>query len=177
MTAPHDSPTRQTRPRLCLIVAQAANRAIGKDNQMPWHLPEDLQYFKRVTMGKPIIMGRKTFESIGRPLPGRTNIVITRQKDWQANGVQAAGSLAAAIELAATEAPEEIMVIGGAQIYQESLPLADRIYLTQIHESFDGDAFFPPLDGTWKEMSCETRLSESCEIRYSFLIVDRVTNR
>lgn len=159
MTAPDAALTPPSRPRLCLIVAQAENRAIGKDNQMPWHLPEDLQYFKRVTLGKPVIMGRKTFESIGRALPGRTNIVITRQTDWQATGVTAATSLEAAIEMAASEAPEEIMIIGGAQIYQESLPLAERVYLTQIHAGFDGDAFFPELDDGWQETSRTDRKS------------------
>lgn len=177
MAALHDPSAPAARPRLCLIVAQGENRAIGKDNRMPWHLPEDLQHFKRVTMGKPIIMGRKTFESIGRPLPGRTNIVITRQKDWQAEGVQAVASLEAAIERAAAEAPEEIMVIGGAQIYQASLPLAERVYLTQVHETFEGDAFFPELDDSWKEIKRVTEVSQSCGIRYSFLLVDRVTNR
>lgn len=183
MTAPSQtvsslSPARPpAHARLSLIVAQAENRAIGKENQMPWHLPEDLRYFKHVTMGKPVIMGRKTFESIGRPLPGRTNIVITRQTDWQANGVTAVTSLEAAIEQAASAAPEEIMIIGGAQIYRESLPLAERIYLTQIHESFEGDAFFPALDDSWRETSNTAGESASCGIRYSFLILDRVTKR
>ena len=164
-------------PRVCLIVAQATNRAIGKDNEMPWHLPEDLQYFKRMTLGKPIIMGRKTFESIGRPLPGRTNIVITRQTNWRANGAEGVASLDAALALAAQELPEEIMIIGGAQIYEASLPLADRIYLTQVHKTFAGDAFFPELDDSWQEKSCTTGASESSGIGYSFLIMDRVTNR
>lgn len=177
MTPPSDSSAQQSRPRLCLIVAQAENRAIGKDNQMPWHLPEDLQYFKRVTMGKPVIMGRKTFESIGRALPGRTNIVVTRQTDWHANGVQTVASLEAAIDLATAASTDEIMIIGGAQIYRAALPLVERIYLTQVHDSFDGDAFFPQLGPEWAETSRVTEVSQSCGIRYSFLIVDRVTNR
>ncbi|WP_439134606.1 dihydrofolate reductase [Pseudomaricurvus sp.] len=167
----------QSQPRLALIVAQAENRVIGLDNKMPWHLPEDLQYFKRVTLGKPIIMGRKTFESIGRPLPGRTNIVITRQKDWQADGVEVVSSLEVAIERAAEESPEEVMVIGGAQIYEAGLPLADRVYLTQIHQTFEGDTWFPELGAGWYEKNCESGLSGNSGISYSFLTYDRVTNR
>lgn len=167
----------QPRPRLALIVAQAENRVIGLNNEMPWHLPEDLQYFKRVTLGEPIIMGRKTFESIGRPLPGRTNIVITRQTDWCADGAQVVASLEAAIECATQESPEEIMVIGGAQIYEASLPLVDRVYLTQIHQSFEGDAFFPELGDEWYVKNCETGLSGNSGISYSFLTFERVTNR
>lgn len=167
----------QSRPRLALIVAQAENRVIGLNNEMPWHLPEDLQYFKQVTLGKPIIMGRKTFESIGRPLPGRTNIVITRQTDWRADGAEVVGSLDEAIKKASQEKPEEIMVIGGAQIYEASLPLADRVYLTQVHQAFEGDTCFPELGEGWYEKNCETGLSRNSEISYSFLTLERVTNR
>jgi dihydrofolate reductase len=130
---------------LALIAARARNGVIGLDNRMPWHLPEDLAYFKRVTLGKPVVMGRKTFESIGRPLPGRLNIVVTRNPDWQAAGVQVAHSLDAALALAAAAAPEEIMLIGGAELYRQALPQADVLYLTEIDAEFAGDAFFPEV--------------------------------
>ena len=133
-------------PPLALIAARARNGVIGLDNRMPWHLPEDLAYFKRVTLGKPVVMGRKTFESIGRPLPGRLNIVVTRNPDWQAAGVQVAHSLDAALALAAAAAPEEIMLIGGAELYRQALPQADVLYLTEIDAEFAGDAFFPEVD-------------------------------
>jgi dihydrofolate reductase len=162
-------------PRIALIAAQAENRVIGLDNQMPWHLPEDLQYFKKVTLGKPVIMGRKTFESIGRPLPGRTNIVVTRQAQWQAAGVVTAQTLEAAFELAAAEKPDELMVIGGAQIYAETLPLAQRIYLTQINKTFEGDAWFPELGAEWKQLSRQDGHSEKQALGYSFLTFERVT--
>ncbi|MGH1372447.1 MAG: dihydrofolate reductase [Cellvibrionaceae bacterium] len=164
-----------SRPRIALIAAQAENRVIGLNNKMPWHLPEDLQYFKKVTLGKPVVMGRKTFESIGRPLPGRTNIVITRQSDWRADGVVAASGLDQALGLAEQESPDELMVIGGAQIYAEALPLAQRIYLTQIHKKIDGDAWFPALDDQWEQVSRQDGHSEKQDLGYSFLTFDRVT--
>lgn len=164
-----------SRPRIALIAAQAENHVIGLDNQMPWHLPEDLQYFKKVTLGKPVIMGRKTFESIGRPLPGRTNIVITRQSNWSSEGVSVASSLDAALELAEKESPDELMVIGGAQIYAEALPSAQRIYLTQIHKVIDGDAWFPALEDDWRQVSRQDGHSEKQNLGYSFLTFDRVT--
>jgi Dihydrofolate reductase len=127
---------------ISLIVAMAKNRVIGRGNQMPWHLPADLRHFKNVTFGKPVIMGRKTFESIGRPLPGRRNIVISRNSDWQADGVERVESLQAALERVNKEA--EVMIIGGGQLYQEALPLADRLYLTQIELTVDdADTWFP----------------------------------
>ncbi len=167
-------------PRIALIAAQASNRVIGRDNSMPWHLPEDLSYFKRVTMGKPVVMGRKTFESIGRPLPGRLNIVITRQKDWSAaTGMMVVHSVDEALELAvgygAENGLDEVMVIGGAQIYERALPLAERVYLTQIQQSFDGDAVFPPLGDEWRQVACEDCESAHSGLKYSFLIFDRVT--
>lgn len=164
-----------SRPRIALIAAQAENRVIGLDNQMPWHLPEDLQYFKKVTLGKPVIMGRKTFESIGRPLPGRTNIVITRQSDWSCEGVLVASGLEVALGLAEEESPDELMVIGGAQIYAEALPSAQRIYLTQIHKTIDGDAWFPSLGDDWRQVSRQDGHSEKQDLGYSFLTFDRVT--
>lgn len=139
---------------LSIIVAVSKNHAIGKDNQLPWHLPADLQYFKRVTMGKPIIMGRKTYESIGRPLPGRLNIVVSRQLSWSATGVEVVSSLAAAVALAEQHEAAEVMLIGGAQMYKAGLELADTLYLTKVDVEVDGDAFFPPIDNqSWVEVS------------------------
>ena len=126
---------------ISLIVAHDEQYVIGKDNAMPWHLPGDLQYFKEQTMGKPVIMGRKTFESIGRPLPGRRNIIITRNCDYAADGIETVGSLEEALALTA-DASEQ-MVIGGQQIFTEALPLADRLYITHIDTTFEGDTFFP----------------------------------
>jgi dihydrofolate reductase len=126
---------------LSLIAAVARNSAIGKDNALLWRLPEDLQFFKRTTMGCPVIMGRKTYESIGRPLPGRRNIVVSRNADWHANGVDTASSLHAALALVPDA--DKVFVIGGAQIYAEALPLVDEIVLTEIDQDFDADAYFP----------------------------------
>ncbi|OCS88686.1 dihydrofolate reductase [Caryophanon tenue] len=130
---------------ISLIVAHDEQYVIGKDNDMPWHLPGDLQYFKAQTMGKPVIMGRKTFESIGRPLPGRRNIVITRNRDYSAEGIEVVYSLAEALALT-NDAPEQ-MVIGGQQIFTEALPLATRLYITHIDTTFEGDTFFPRYPG------------------------------
>ena len=129
---------------LSLIAAVARNGAIGKDNALLWRLSEDLQFFKRTTMGCPVIMGRKTYESIGRPLPGRRNIVISRNADWHANGVDTAASLQAALALVSDA--DKAFVIGGAQIYAEALPLVQEIVLTEINKDFDADAFFPTWD-------------------------------
>lgn len=142
---------------LALIAAQAKNRCIGRDNQMPWHLPEDLRYFKAQTLGKPIIMGRNTYLSLGRPLPGRLNIVLTRDTGFTAEGIRVVHTLEQAIALATSDAKEkgveELMIIGGAQLYQQALPLADRIYLTELADSFAGDTFFPELDpAQWREI-------------------------
>jgi dihydrofolate reductase len=128
--------------RINLIAAVASNGVIGGGNALLWRLPEDLKRFKQLTLGSPIIMGRKTFESIGRPLPGRRNIVVTRNAAWTADGVQACSSLDAA--LAAATGAEEVFVIGGAEIYALALPRADRLLLTELHQAFEGDAFFPP---------------------------------
>ena len=164
--------------RLCLIVAVSRNGVIGRDNQLPWHLPEDLKFFKTVTMGKPILMGRKTFESIGRPLPGRTNIVITRDPDWHSLGVEVAGSLEAALQLGekacSAVGEEEVMVIGGEQIYRMTLPAADRLYLTQVDADVEGDAYFPEVDfGQWQQIS--EQLPELTDTHpYRFLQLDRI---
>lgn len=142
------------------MVACAANGCIGRDNKLPWYLPEDLKYFKRITFGKPIIMGRNTWESLKGPLPGRTNIVITRQADYQAEGARVVGSLAEACRLAehiaVVDGSDEVIVIGGAQIYAAALPEADRIYITEVHADVEGDTFFPAYDRSqWQEMGRE----------------------
>lgn len=165
--------------KLALIVAMAQNRVIGINNKMPWYLPNDLKYFKAVTMGKPVIMGRKTHESIGRPLPGRTNIVITRDDSFQAEGCKIVHSLAEAIELAESicliDGGDEVIVMGGAQIYGLALADADRLYLTEVHAEVEGDAFFPELDKQfWQEVAREDYKAEGPNpYDYSFLALDR----
>ncbi len=165
--------------RLAIIVAQAENRVIGINNKLPWHLPEDLRYFKQVTMSKPIIMGRKTYESIGRPLPGRTNIVISRQASYAPVGVKVVPSLESAIELAenvcAIDGAEEAIVIGGAQIYEQALIHADRLYLTQVHSNAEGDAWFPVIAmEQWREIRREDfTAKEPNPYDYSFIILDK----
>ena len=140
---------------LSLIVAMDEDRTIGKDGGMPWHLPADLKHFKRTTLGKPVIMGRRTFESIGRPLPDRRNIVLTRG-GFQAEGVETANSLEEALEM--TETAEETVIIGGADVFERALPKADRIYLTRVHGHFEGDTHFPPFDhNDWEVASVENR--------------------
>ena len=130
---------------LSLLVAAAENNVIGKDNKLPWHLPNDLKYFKNLTWGMPILMGRKTFESIGKALPGRKSIVITRNNDWQREGVEVVHSIEEAIQKAEGYGVKEIFVIGGAEIFKTALPDANRIYLTRIHHNFDGDVYFPQV--------------------------------
>ncbi|MDH3275461.1 MAG: type 3 dihydrofolate reductase [Gammaproteobacteria bacterium] len=140
---------------ISLIVAVSTNNVIGADGDLPWRLSDDLKRFKAVTMGKPIVMGRKTYESIGRPLPGRQNIVITRQNKFTADGCDVVQSIEEAVEVAG--GADEIMVIGGSQIYSAFLPLADRIYLTRVHTEVDGDAFFPAVDeAEWRELASES---------------------
>ena len=135
--------------RLSIIVAMANNGVIGRDGGLPWHISEDLKRFKRITMGNPILMGRKTYDSIGRPLPGRQSIVISRQTDWRAEGVTAVTSLDAA--LAACGDAEEAFVIGGAEIYRLALPLAGRLYLTRVEADVDGDVRLPEIAWTdWR---------------------------
>lgn len=130
---------------LSLLVAADENNVIGKDNKLPWHLPNDLKYFKNLTWGMPILMGRKTFESIGKALPGRKSIVITRNNDWQHQDVDVVHSIKEAIEKAKDYDVKEIFVIGGAEIFQTSFDQANRIYITRIHHQFDGDVFFPEI--------------------------------
>ncbi|WP_295547584.1 dihydrofolate reductase [uncultured Pseudacidovorax sp.] len=161
--------------RLNLIYARAANGVIGKDNALPWHLPEDMAHFRTQTRGCPVIMGRRTWDSLPprfRPLPGRTNIVVTRQADWQAEGAVRAGSLAEAIA-AAGDAPE-LWVIGGAQLYAEAAPLARRAVVTEIDRDFEGDAFAPVLDAGWRETARETHTSAAPEaLPFAFVIYER----
>lgn len=140
---------------LSIAVAVAENGVIGRDNALPWHLPDDLKWFKRVTLGKPVIMGRRTFESIGRPLPGRPNIVVTTTPGWSAAGVRAATSLDAALTIAGEVKGEagEIVVIGGARLFAEALERADLLYLTEVHLRPQGDVTFPPFDhAAWVEV-------------------------
>lgn len=159
---------------LSLIAAVARNGAIGKDNALLWRLPEDLQFFKRTTMGCPVIMGRKTYESIGRPLPGRRNIVITRNPQWTAPGIETALSLDAAQALVTDAA--KVFVIGGAQIYEQALALADEIALTEVDKDFEGDAFFPPWDRTaFRETSRESHHSPAPnDFNYAFVTYQRL---
>jgi dihydrofolate reductase len=165
--------------KISLIVAMATNRVIGKDNGLIWHLPNDLRFFKTKTMGKPMIMGRNTFDSIGKPLPGRTNIVITRDTQYAPEGVVVTHSLEEALTLARTIAEKdnvsEIMIIGGAQIYEQSCALADRLYVTQVHAVLEGDAFFPEIDQTqWREVEREDfKRCEKNPFDYSFVILDK----
>ena len=140
---------------IALVVAMAENRVIIKENKLIWHLPADLKHFKNLTTGHPIIMGRKTFESIGKPLPNRTNIIITRQTDFEAEGCLVAHSLSEALMMA-QQMDSDIFVIGGAEIYKQAMFLADTIYLTEVHYKFEGDTFFPEIDSVlWEETSRE----------------------
>jgi len=158
--------------QLTLVVAMDAKRGIGIDNKLPWHLPEDLAHFKRVTLGQPIIMGRKTFDSIGRPLPGRRNIVVTRNRDWHHEGVDAVGSLEEAIALAG-DAPASI--IGGAQIFSEALEFADRMIVTHIEREYHCDTFFPEIDpGKWTATAREPQHSQAQDLDFSFVTYERI---
>lgn len=165
-----------TRPKISAIAAMSLNRVIGDDNQLPWHLPADLKHFKTLTSGHPILMGRKTYESIGRPLPNRTNIIITRNSDYNAPGCTVVQSIQQAMELAATLNSNEIFIIGGAEVYKQLLPHIERIYLTIVQETFGGDAFFPELNETeWKESNREDHnADENNEYAYTFVVMDKV---
>jgi len=145
-------------PELSVIAAIARNGTIGRDNTLPWHLPEDLKHFKALTMGHHIIMGRKTYESLGRLLPGRTTVVVSRNQDYAVSGAKVVSSLQQAIQACAGD--EEIFVIGGAELYREALPMAGRLYLTEIDEDFDGDAYFPEYPkSAWSEIARECHVS------------------
>lgn len=139
--------------KICAIVAIAANGGIGKNNQLLWHQPADLKFFKQTTSGFPIIMGRKTYESIGRPLPGRKNIVITRQQDWQVAGVFVVHSLQEALKLAHDDNPEKVFITGGAEIYQQALPQTQELYITVVDTSVEADTFFPEWNkNDWQQV-------------------------
>jgi dihydrofolate reductase len=158
---------------LNLIFARAANGVIGHNNALPWHLPEDMAHFKRTTLGCPVIMGRKTWDSLParfRPLPGRLNIVVTRQPDWQADGAQRADSIAQAMTLC--PADSTAWVIGGAEIYALALPLAERAVVTEIDKDFEGDAFAPVFGPEWKEMNREQQVSSN-GLGFSFVTYGR----
>lgn len=159
--------------KISLIFAKSSNGVIGKDNTLPWHLSADLKRFKKITTGNSILMGRKTYESIGRPLPKRKNVVITRQKDFEAKGCVVVNSLEQAIESCKGE--EEIFVIGGSEIYKQAMKFADRIHLTEIHESFKGDAFAPEFDSeNWQETFREDFEPDGKnKYSYSFIILDK----
>lgn len=167
--------------KLALIVAMARNNVIGRDNAMPWHLPDDLRYFKRMTLGKPVIMGRKTFASIGRPLPGRPNIVVTRNTGFSAEGIHVVHSLDDALDLGQRLLAElgqedgELMLVGGAELYAQALPLATRLYLTEVHGEPEGDARFPAIDPDgWREVAREDHVAgEANTYAYSFVVLER----
>ncbi|MBT1443636.1 type 3 dihydrofolate reductase [Shewanella sp. JM162201] len=156
--------------RIAMIAAMANNRVIGKDNQMPWHLPEDLKHFKAMTLGKPVVMGRKTFESIGKPLPGRHNIVISRQTDYPHEGISLVSSFDEAKALVGD--CDELVVIGGGQLYQSLLDQADKLYLTEISLDVEGDTHFPEWDdGSWELLDSSNHVSaKGLEYRFITLV-------
>lgn len=165
--------------RIALIAAVAENGTIGRDGRLPWRLSGDLRHFKALTLGKPVVMGRKTWDSLGRPLPGRPNIVVSRDPAFAPDGAEAAGGLAAALDraraLAEAAGAGEIMVIGGAALYAAALPVADRLYLTEVHADVAGDTHFPQLDpGAWRETARERHpAGEKDEHAYSFVVLVR----
>jgi dihydrofolate reductase len=159
--------------RRSLVVAVARNGVIGRDNRLPWRLPDDLAYFKRVTMGHPVVMGRRTWQSIGRPLPGRQNIVVSRNRSLQAPGCTVVGSLEEAWKAAGDA--EEVSVIGGTTLFEETLPIADRIHLTEVEAEVEGDTFFPPFDrGEWTEREVERHPADARhEYPFRIVVLDR----
>ena len=160
-----------TRPVITLVVARAENGVIGRDGGLPWHLPDDLRHFKAMTMGKPMIMGRRTFDSLPRLLPGRRHIVLTRDPDWQRDGAEVAGDADSAIRLADSR---EIPVIGGAEIFRLFLPLAGRVELTEVHAQPDGDTFLPPFDpALWEEIGREAQPAKQGQPAFSFVTLRR----
>jgi len=161
-----------TKPIISIIVAHSRNMAIGKAEALVWRLPEDLKRFKKLTTGHPIIMGRKTYQSIGRPLPGRTNIVVTRDINLEIPGCIVVHSVAEASEKAKEFEQEEVFIIGGAEIYKETLPLTDRLYVTKVDMHVDGDAFFPEYSNIFtKKISEESGEYEG--LKYSYLILEK----
>lgn len=163
----------QQEPRVSVIAALARNRVIGIENRLPWRLPEDLAHFKALTLNHPILMGRKTFESLGRPLPGRTNIVITRNADYRPDGCLVADSIPTAIALC--QDADEIFFIGGAELYAQAIPLADRLYLTEVDIDATGDAWFPAYDASaFREDSRESHVGEKGDaLQFDFVVYER----
>ena len=165
--------------KLSLIAAVSDNGVIGRDGELPWHVPGDLRFFKRVTMGKPVIMGRRTWESIRKPLPGRTNIVVTRQHGYRADGAEVTATLedalALATEVATRDGVEELMVVGGEELYRLALPVADRLYITEVHADVEGDARFPAWDrSAWVEQRRERMPADDENgVAYSFVVYER----
>lgn len=155
---------------ISLVVAAAENNAIGKDNQLLWHLPNDLKFFKNTTWGMAVVMGRKTFEAVNKPLPGRINIVITRQADWEAEGTITATDLNDALQKAKATNCNEIFVIGGGEIYKQSMEIADKILITRVHATLDGDTFFPEIDESkWQlKANQDFEADEKHKYAYSF---------
>lgn len=170
--------------QLALIAAAARNNVIGRDNQLPWHLPQDLKYFKAVTLGKPVIMGRKTFESIGKPLPGRTNIVVSRKGGWQApEGAKLVSSLDEALRAAREALAEkgepngEAIIMGGGEIYRNSLPLADRVYLTRVDLEPEGDTYFPSLPASEWRLASEDEGNPEAPLGHWFQVYERIAGK
>jgi len=159
--------------RIAAIFAMSKNRVIGKDNQLPWHLPADLKHFKTITMNKPILMGRKTFQSIGRALPGRCNVVITHDVNFQAPGCVVVHSIATALD--AVSYSDDVFVIGGAFLYEQLLPRTQRLYMTLVHQDVEGDTFFPDINmAEWQEVErVDHSADEQNHYSYSFITLDR----
>lgn len=157
---------------ISLIVAHDPNRVIGFENKMPWYIPGDLAYFKKTTMDKAIVMGRKTFESIGRVLPGRKNIIVSRNPDYKIEGAEVVTDLVKAIEIASAH-HEEVMVIGGEQIFRAVLPKAERLYITFIQQSFEGDTYFPPYGDDWVLVETTEDMKTPDGITYAYLVYER----
>ena len=161
---------------ISLVVAASENNAIGKNNQLIWHLPNDLKFFKNTTWGFPVIMGRKSFESVNKPLPGRTNIVITTNPDWKVETVIVVKNLKDAIQKAAETNSKQIFIIGGGEIYKQSMDIADSIYITRVHADLEGDTFFPEIDKSkWKLTSNQDfEADEKHAYSYSFQIWEKI---
>jgi len=158
---------------ISIVVAVSTNNVIGKNGELPWRLPEDIRHFKKITMGKPVIMGRSTWESIGHPLPGRLNIVMSRRPGIDADNYELATSVDQALLIAGSA--EETMIIGGSQVYRQFLPRTDRIYLTRIHAFLEGDTFFPELDeAAWQAADCEHHEAVAGGYAFDFVILNRI---
>lgn len=166
-----------TSPRLSLLVAMAKNRVIGRDNKLPWNLPADLKHFKFLTMGQTIVMGRKTYESIGKPLPGRVNIIITRQEGYEVPGATVVSSIDDALLMCEKirSINGENFIIGGEELYRQTLKICQRIYITEIQRDFEGDVYFPEVDpNEWEETQRDKHISENdTNLEYHFVVLDR----